>query len=154
MLPDRYELGNFPSQASFDDLIESPGVAGSNHGLLAHFGLGDATNVTTLRIEWPSEIVRELQDVAANQFLPPVVESQGYSPTSTRPSFTGATKDASGSQLSFTEPVAGAHYILEASTNMVTWTKLMARTIVGAATNYSDTRATDYTSRFYRLEVP
>jgi hypothetical protein len=35
----------------------------------AHFGLGDATNVTTLRIEWPSGIVQELQNVSAKQIL-------------------------------------------------------------------------------------
>lgn len=133
--------------------IDAPGYLGSNQGLLAHFGLGDATNVTTLRIEWPSGIVQELQNVAANQFLT-VVESQGYSPTNPRPSFTGATKDTSGSQLSFTEPASEARYILEASTDLVTWTKLLARTSIGVATNYSDTRATNYTSRFYRLQVP
>ena len=31
-------------------------------GRVAHFGLGDATNVTTLRIEWPSGIVQELHE--------------------------------------------------------------------------------------------
>lgn len=126
----------------------------ADNGLLAHFGLGDATNVTTLRIEWPSGIVQELQNVAANQFLPPVVESQSYSPTNPRPAFIGATKDASGSQLSFTEPATGARYLLEASTDLVTWTKLMARTSIGVTTNYTDTRATNYPSRFYRLQVP
>jgi len=121
--------------------------------LIPHFGLGDATNVTTLRIEWPSGIVQELHDVAVNQFLT-VVECQGYSPTNTRPVFTGATKDASGSQLTFTEPAAGARYIVEASTDLVNWTKLLARTSIGVTTNYTDTRATNYPSRFYRLQVP
>jgi hypothetical protein len=37
--------------------------------LRAHFGLGDATNVTTLRIEWPSGTVQEFQNVAVNQIL-------------------------------------------------------------------------------------
>jgi hypothetical protein len=97
-------------------------------------------------------VVQELHNVAANEFRT-VVESQGYT-NELRPSFTGATKDASGSQLSFTEPAIGAHYILEASTNLVTWTKLMAKTSIGVATNYTDTRATNYPSRFYRLQVP
>ncbi len=35
----------------------------------AHFGLAHATNVTTLRIEWPSGIVQDLTNVAANQIL-------------------------------------------------------------------------------------
>jgi enediyne biosynthesis protein E4 len=37
--------------------------------LVAHFGLGDATNVDTLRIEWPSGTVQEFQNVAAKQML-------------------------------------------------------------------------------------
>jgi hypothetical protein len=37
--------------------------------LVAHFGLGDATNVDTLRIEWPSGTVQEFQNVAAKQIL-------------------------------------------------------------------------------------
>jgi len=37
--------------------------------LRAHFGLGDATNVTTLRIEWPSGTVQEFQNVAVKQIL-------------------------------------------------------------------------------------
>jgi hypothetical protein len=37
--------------------------------LYAHFGLGNATNVDVLRIEWPSGMVQELHDVAVRQFL-------------------------------------------------------------------------------------
>ncbi len=119
--------------------------------LLAHFGLGDATNVTTLRIEWPSGIVQELQNVPANQFLT-VVESQGY--TSAPPQITGATKVADGFQLSITEPAAGARYIVEASTNLVTWTKLVAKTSAGGTAQFTDTRSTNYTRRYYRVMVP
>ncbi|MCC6822247.1 MAG: hypothetical protein IT579_16070, partial [Verrucomicrobia subdivision 3 bacterium] len=57
-------------------------------------------------------------------------------------------------QLSFTEPAAGARYILEASSDLVRWTKLLARTSTGVTTNYTDTGATNYTSRYYRLQVP
>ena len=57
-------------------------------------------------------------------------------------------------ELSFTEPAAGCRYILEASTNLIDWTKLMARTSAGVTTNYTDTRATNYTRRFYRILVP
>lgn len=34
-----------------------------------NFGLGDATNVDLVRIEWPSGIVQELQNISAGQFL-------------------------------------------------------------------------------------
>ena len=37
--------------------------------LVAHFGLGDATNVETVRIEWPSGTVQEFQNVGAKQIL-------------------------------------------------------------------------------------
>jgi hypothetical protein len=52
-------------------LREIQGGDGFAHSapLLAHFGLGDATNITTLRIEWPSGIVQELHDVAVRQTL-------------------------------------------------------------------------------------
>lgn len=36
---------------------------------IAHFGLGSATNVAILRVEWPSGNVQELTDLAANQVL-------------------------------------------------------------------------------------
>ncbi len=130
--------------------ISGQGEVQMDNGLLAHFGLGDATNVTTLRIEWPSGIVQEIPNVAANQFLT-VVESQGYG---TAPVFTGATKNANGVQLTFTEPDAPARYILEGSTNLVNWTKLLARTSAGVTTNYTDWRATNYAHCFYRLQVP
>jgi len=124
---------------------------GGQNGLFAHFGLGDATNVTTLRIEWPSGIVQELQNVTTNQFLT-VVESQSY--TNVAPQFSGVTNNAGGLQLSFTEPAANARYLLEASSDLVNWTKLMAHTSTGVTTNYTDTGATNYTRRFYRLQVP
>ena len=37
--------------------------------LLAHFGLGDATNIDTVRIEWPSGIVQEQYNLAPRQSL-------------------------------------------------------------------------------------
>lgn len=117
----------------------------------AHFGLGDATNVTTLQIEWPSGIVQELTNVAPNQFLT-VVESQIY--TGPAPEISGATHGAGGLQLAITEPAAPARYVLEASSDLVNWTKLMARTSAGGTANFTDTATANYPQRFYRLSVP
>ncbi|MCG8606266.1 FG-GAP-like repeat-containing protein [bacterium] len=44
------------------------GLGGQN-SLRAHFGLGDATNIDTVRFEWPSGQVQLLTNVAVNQFL-------------------------------------------------------------------------------------
>jgi hypothetical protein len=49
--------------------ITSGGDAYNGMGPIAHFGLGNATSVTTLRIEWPSGTVQELSNVATNQML-------------------------------------------------------------------------------------
>jgi ASPIC/UnbV protein len=61
--------------------------------LEAHFGLGDATNVETLRIEWPSGHVTEVHNVAANQILPiqepPGVKCLGSDGTNMRLAITG-----------------------------------------------------------------
>ena len=131
--------------------ISCENAMAAQNGLLAHFGLGDATNVTALRIEWPSGIVQELTNVAPNQFLT-VVEQQGYS--GVRPSFAGATKATNGLHISITEPAADARYVLEGSTDLLNWTKLMAKTSVGGTAQYTDTRAANYTNRFYRVVVP
>ncbi len=131
--------------------ISGQGI-GFDNGLLAHFGLGDATNVTTLRIEWPSGIVQEIPNVAPDQFLT-VVECQGY--TNACPSFTGATQDTSGLQLTFTEPeVVGTRYVIEASSDLVHWTKLKACTSTGSTAQFTDPATTNQTQRFYRLQVP
>ena len=101
--------------------------------------------------EWPSRIVQELPNVAANQFLK-VVESQGY--TNAPPQIASAVKDASGLKLAITEPAAGARYILEASTDMIIWTKLLARTSAGGTAQFTDAHAAEFPQRFYRLQVP
>jgi hypothetical protein len=46
------------------------GTGFSGGPLEAHFGLGDATNIDTVRIEWPSGTVQEFQNVAVKQILP------------------------------------------------------------------------------------
>jgi hypothetical protein len=43
--------------------------AGTQPPLEAHFGLGDASIVDTIRVEWPSGSIQMLADVAVNQFL-------------------------------------------------------------------------------------
>jgi len=49
--------------------ISGGGGLGSQNDLRAGFGLGNATKAELLRIEWPSGIVQEFQDVPSRQFL-------------------------------------------------------------------------------------
>ena len=50
-------------------LREISGGIGFGQTPYANFGLGDATNAQTVRIEWPSRLVEEFSDVAVKQFL-------------------------------------------------------------------------------------
>jgi len=50
-------------------LIDAGGAPTGGQSFVAHFGLGDATNVSTLRIEWTSGIVQELRNLPVNQIL-------------------------------------------------------------------------------------
>jgi hypothetical protein len=54
---------------------------GSQNDLRAGFGLGDATNVDVVRIEWPSGIVQELHSVAVKQFLTVIEPTANISPS-------------------------------------------------------------------------
>jgi hypothetical protein len=49
-------------------LDTSTGYASQNEPIL-HFGLGAATNVVTLSIDWPSGRRDEFKEIAANQHL-------------------------------------------------------------------------------------
>jgi hypothetical protein len=50
------------------EVFGGDGIA-NTQPLLAYFGLGDATNIDTLRIEWPSGIVQEMYNLAPRQSL-------------------------------------------------------------------------------------
>ena len=121
---------------------------------LAHFGLGDATNVTTLRIEWPSGIVQELKDVAVDRkpYLT-VIETQNPLPLPLQ--FTASGRAADGRfQATVTCEATNALCVLEASTNLVRWTKLSVRANTTGTMQFDDPGATNRPARFYRVVVP
>jgi hypothetical protein len=120
-------------------------------GLIAHFGLGDSVQATTVRIEWPSGIVQELTNVTADQAMT-VTEHQAGAPTP--PAFAGASFAPTGFDLAIVEPPAGVVYVLEGSADLVTWTKLMVRTSAGGRYEWVDEQASNQPTCFYRLVVP
>lgn len=69
--------GNSVSQMR--EVSGQTGFYGQN-SLNAEFGLGDATVIDSIRIEWPSGIVQILTDVAVDQFLT-ITEQTGENPT-------------------------------------------------------------------------
>jgi hypothetical protein len=79
--------------------------------LLAHFGLGDATNIDVMRIEWPSGAIQVMTNVAAKQSLT-VVEPA-------RLDVSGRSSDGS-LELSLTGG-SGYTYSVQSSTNLTDW---------------------------------
>ena len=56
--------------------------------------------------------------------------------------------------FAITEPDAGARYLVEASSDLLNWTKRMAQTSAGGTVQFTDTSTTNSTNRFYRIVVP
>ena len=113
---------------------------GTQQPLNAHFGLGDATNVETLRIEWPSGTLQEFQNVPARQFLT-VTEPPRWVPP------------AGDSPQQFTlKGGRNMRYDLQTSSNLSDWLLLDTITITNlhGTASVSDTNALGSDHRFYR----
>ncbi len=134
--------------------IASNGAFASGGEFVAHFGLGDATHVETLRIGWPSGIVQELSNVAPDQFLT-VTEARNEQ-TPTPPEVTAYTRAADGTfQATVNLEETGVRAVLEATSDMVHWAKVMMRTNVTGTMEFSDAPVTpSRPMRFYRVVVP
>jgi hypothetical protein len=96
----------------------SNGDALNGSALYAHFGLGDAAQVDSVTIEWPSGTVQELTQVPANQFLTVTEPSRFAAPT---PSAVGTSLVLRGGR--------GMNYEVDASPNLKSWNVLSTITI-------------------------
>jgi hypothetical protein len=104
-------------------------------GHAAHFGLGDAAKIDTVRVEWPSGIVQEWHDLASNQFLtvrePPRLEVVGPCEFRIR-------------------SWPGMKFVVEASTGLVEWTPVGTVTNVNGTATYSGLMSPGSQCQFYR----
>jgi ASPIC and UnbV len=129
---------------------------GSGHGcqndMRANFGLGDATNIDLVRIEWPSGIVQSLTNVASKQFLT-VVEHQELPDFGTGPE-TALTISTNGQPILLITGPLGLRYLVEGSTNLLNWTWLGSRTNLAGQTEFIDARAISLPHGFYRVRIP
>ena len=129
-------------------------TAGSvSQELEAHFGLGDATKVDTLRIEWPSGIVQELNDVAVDQILQ-VVESQDLELPEPLSIQTFELDAAGVFHATMNCPVDGVVCVLESSSDLERWSKVQVRTNLTGTVEFTDAHAAESPTRFYRVLVP
>jgi len=118
------------------------GAGFGQNPLESHFGLGNATNVDTLRIEWPSGIVQEFHDVPAKKLL------TVFEPPRLLASV------ANGSPQFTLKGGRGFQYKIETSANLLTWSPLEVLTItnLSGTVSITDTNASSSGQRFYRAE--
>lgn len=108
--------------------------------LVVHFGLGDATNVDTLRIEWPSGTVQEFPNVAPKQILT-ITEP---------PRLLAATTN--GVPEFILKGGRGFQYDIQASTDLAAWSSIGVLTItnLNGTALIVDTNPPALDHRFYR----
>ena len=110
----------------------------SGGSLEAHFGLGDATIIDTVRIEWPSGIVQELHDVAPKQFL-----------TVTEPT----RLQSRGAGVLRIQSWKGMAFEVQASTDLNQWSPLTTVTNLAGTLEFTDPDTANSFRRFYRTVV-
>ena len=108
--------------------------------LVAHFGLGNATNVDTMRIEWPSGTVQEFQNVAPKQIL-----------TITEPPRLNAAMRNSVPQFSL-HGGRGLQYNIQTSADLTSWSTIgsVVVTNMSGLVQIVDTNTSSTAHGFYR----
>ncbi len=104
-------------------------------GLIAHFGLANATNIEALRIEWPSGIVQEFHNVPPKQFL-----------TFTEPARLQTLRAGTLRIQSW----KGMAFEVQASTDLDQWSPLTTATNLTGTLEFTDPDAANSLRRFYR----
>lgn len=112
----------------------------SHNALEAHFGLGNATTVDTLRVQWPSGTVEEFQNVGTRQYL-----------TITEPARLRAASSAGTPQFTL-QGGRGMRYEIQASSDLQTWSALSTTTITNldGTARITEANPPGSASHFYR----
>lgn len=131
---DRWQLREISGGSGFD----------SQNSLDAHFGLGDATKIKTLRIEWPSGIVQEMHNLSMDQILtvtePPILR-------------TGLRPGDGGFEVILVSR-GGLNYAIQISSDLENWSMLTTLKNVNGPTAFIDSLAKSQQFRFYRAVTP
>jgi hypothetical protein len=129
------------SRSQLRQITSGSGWDNGNSELRAHFGLGDATSIDTVRIEWLSGAVQEFHNVAPRQML-----------TYTEPPLLLASANNGLPQISI-KGGRGMQYDVQVSTNLSSWSSIGTLTIlnISGVAQIVDTNAFDY--RFYRAKA-
>ena len=119
-------------------------IGGGNrhqNDLRPHFGLGNAPRATTVRIEWPSGVIEQFQNLARDQFY-----------TVVEPSLRGEMKPGGEFELIVTASTNRGCQ-LNVSSDLVNWTTLTNFTGTGEVpVKITDPEAPGQSQRFYRMK--
>jgi hypothetical protein len=115
------------------------GSSWGGQSFVAHFGLGDATKVDVLRIEWTSGIVQDLHNVAAKQYLT-VTES-------------ASVQMAKKGELQI-QSWKGQAFEVQVSPDLGGWTPTAKITNTTGSLTYTDPDAGAQERRFYKAVAP
>ena len=109
----------------------------------ANFGLGNATNVQTVRIEWPSGAIQEFHDISTNRLFtiiePPKVSRPRLNSASFEFDFIGLNQ---------------SNYVVETSADLSFWTHLSSILVTNRYTTFSELILPDLAQKFYRVRGP
>ena len=129
-------LATYAGQARWQRRDITGGTTSNGNRRHAHFGLGNATSIEALRIEWPSGIVQELKDVEPNQILtvtePARLTSQG----------------AGGFQI---QCWINQSFDVEASEDLQSWSVVDTLTNETGELVFHDTEPLEEICRYYRV---
>ena len=131
---------NGTSRWQMRQIVGGEGFASFN-SLDVVMGLGDATNISTLRIEWPSGLVQEFHNVAAKQTLVMVEQTT-----------LAIERRAEGELDVILSGPRQQRYRLESSTNLTHWTTAASLTItnVDRTAYFKHTPSVSEPWRFFR----
>ncbi len=126
------------------EVTSGSGFGGS--ALRVHFGLGDATNVDVVRVEWPSGTVKEWRNVAVNQILA-LKEALVLRLEPVSPQQPGAFRFLLHGE-------AGLSVRVQRSTNLRDWENWQPVTLGAVPAELTDADAGAIPHRFYRAVHP
>ena len=115
----------------------SHGTGWSSSPLEAHFGLGDATNIAVIRVEWPSGTVQTIENVRPRRSL--VVREPAQLSIS-----------ASGGVSVQSWP--GQAFQIETTTNLIQWSNWSSVTNTAGSLKFATLPGSD-PARFYRVQA-
>ena len=135
---------------------QTGGGPGSQSTLNQHFGLGDATNIISVEVQWPSGYSQTLSNVSTNQFID-IKEDDGAKVSGYvyHDENDNCIKDPGEPALNNTmiSVNAGSVYAIEASPDVTAWNEIGSVSNATGQVDFIDPGSGTNAFQFYRARV-